>query len=72
MRPELVINPRQDTLLRERAEQAVGGGAQSTDAVEAILQPEHPRIVVHRRELSGERRPAWYVYREGDWTREDP
>jgi hypothetical protein len=71
MRPVLVINPRHDGALRERANQAVADGAQSPQALAAALRPDYPEIVVHRRELVGERTSVWYVYREGHWIRDE-
>lgn len=71
MRPVLVINPRHDDGLRERANQAVADGARSPQALAAALRQDYPQVVIHRRELAGERTSVWYVYREGRWIRDE-
>jgi hypothetical protein len=66
-RPTLVINPSDDVAFRDLAEGALQEG-QSTQELEEILRRGYPRAVVRARDLAGERRVVWYLYREGHWV----
>ncbi len=66
-RPALVTNPAADRGFTEAAETALEEG-QSAEEFQAILRRQYPNVVVRPRELSGERRTVWYVYRDGHWV----
>ncbi len=62
----LIINPLSDdefgAFVRERAR-----GASDPATLQAALRERYPRAVARLRELAGEDRTVWYVYREGRW-----
>ena len=68
-RPVLIASPRDDAAFREFAEKLVANGATAADALEVALRVRFPQAVVRARDLAGERALAWYVYRDGRWTR---
>ena len=68
MRPVLILNPRTDKEFTTRVRAAVDAGCPTPEALESGLRASFPRIAVHRRELSSEQFPVWYVYRDGRWT----
>ena len=71
--PILVVNPSQDREFHARAEAEVAAGAVSPGELQAALRVTYPNAVVRSRDLSGEKRVVWYVYREGRWVgRHDP
>jgi hypothetical protein len=67
MPPTLMVNPRSDVLLTERANAIVLDGALTPAALEAGLRDWYPRVKVRERSLSDETVTVWYVYREGSW-----
>ena len=68
MRPVLILNPRTDKDFVARVRAVVDAGCADPEALASGLRDSFPRIVVHRRELSSETFPVWYVYRDGRWT----
>lgn len=66
-RPALVTNPADDVAFRDAAEGALHEG-QSVSELQAILRSAYPWAVVRARDLAGERRAVWYVYRDGHWV----
>ncbi len=66
-RPALITNPAADRAFNAAAEAALEEG-QSAEDFQAMLRRRYPRTVVRPRELSGERRVVWYVYRDGHWV----
>ncbi len=66
--PLLMINPSTDRELGQLARGLVIDAQATPETLEAALRPLFPRLVVHRRELSGEDVQIWYVYREGHWV----
>jgi len=66
-RPVLVINPADDNSFRNDAEVSLEEG-RSAPELQAILRRKYPRAVVRARDLAGERRVVWYVYRDGHWV----
>ena len=67
MPPTLMVNPRSDALLTERATGLVMNGARTPSELEAALRDRYPRVKVRERSLSHETVTVWYVYREGSW-----
>jgi hypothetical protein len=65
--PTLMVNPRSDALLTERATEVVLNGARTPSDLEASLRDRYPRVKVRERSLSHEAVTVWYVYREGSW-----
>jgi hypothetical protein len=65
-RPTLVVNPPDDGRFASFAMDLLGHVATAED-FQARLRSEYPHATVHRRELAGEARVVWYVYREGRW-----
>jgi hypothetical protein len=65
--PLLVINPVTDGELARLARGLVVDRS-TPESLQAALRRRFPRLVVHRRELSGESVSVWYVYREGRWV----
>ena len=68
MRPVVILNPRTDKEFVARVRAAVDAGCPTPEALESGLRDSFPRIAVHRRDLSSEQFPVWYVYRDGRWT----
>ena len=66
-RPTLITNPANDVAFRDHAESALQEG-QSVAELQQILRGEYPRAIVRPRDLEGERKVVWYVYREGQWV----
>ena len=69
-RPTLITNPANDVAFRDHAESALREG-QSVAELQQILRGEYPRAIVRPRDLEGERKVVWYVYREGHWVTDD-
>ena len=70
MKPTLVVNPVADREFLAFAEHELEAGAGSVADFQSRLRVRYPLAAVHARELSGERLPIWYVYRDGRWTHE--
>ena len=66
-RPILVLNPRQDPLFVERAEQLLTP-SMAPEALQAALREHYPAAVVRERVLASEPSTVWYVYRDGRWV----
>jgi hypothetical protein len=66
-RPTLVTNPAADGMFRAAAETALKDGQSPAD-FQATLREQYPNALVRPRDLSGERRVVWYVYRDGHWV----
>ncbi len=66
-RPALIINPAGDHAFGAMAESVLEEG-QSAEEYQVILRRQYPKAVVRPRQLSGERRVVWYVYRDGHWV----
>jgi hypothetical protein len=69
-RPTLITNPSDDLAFRDLAEGVLREG-QSPEELQGILRRQYPRAVVRPRDLAGERRVVWYLYREGRWVARD-
>ena len=69
-RPTLITNPANDVGFRAHAESSLQEG-QSVAELQQILRGEYPRAIVRPRDLEGERKVVWYVYREGHWVTDD-
>ena len=65
--PTLIVNPADDADFRRDADAALRGGGSAGDLQER-LRRDHPRAVVREREIAGEVRVVWYVYRDGHWV----
>ncbi len=63
----LVLNPRDDAEFIEAAER-LASEAERADDLARALRPLYPTVVVRPRDLTGERQPIWYVYRDGSWV----
>lgn len=68
-RIELVCNPADDLAFAAIAEGLVNSGVASPDGLQRLLENRYPRVLVRARGLSNEEFDAWYVYRDGSWTR---
>jgi hypothetical protein len=68
MRPILVVNPRSDPSFAGLAESLASDGVAGPQDLEARLRGDYPSAVVRARDLSGEERTVWYVYRDGHWV----
>jgi hypothetical protein len=68
MTPILVINPRSDGRFVQEVQSLAEGGIDSPSEMQRFLRDRYPRAVVRERELDGEQRRTWYVYREGTWV----
>ena len=66
-RPTLITNPASDLVFRDHAASALREG-QSVAELQQILRGEYPRAIVRARDLEGERKAVWYVYRDGHWV----
>jgi hypothetical protein len=66
---QIVANPADDAAFRSSAERLVAAGVTTTDALARALRSTYPRVVVRARDLANEEFDAWYVYRDGTWTR---
>ncbi|HLY12899.1 MAG TPA: hypothetical protein VKR24_01000 [Candidatus Limnocylindrales bacterium] len=67
-RPKLLFNPHDDPALRRAAEGLLDEGIHSIPDFVRRLRSAYPKLMVSRRDLTGERDPVWYVYREGHWV----
>jgi hypothetical protein len=65
--PILVINPRSDASFVGFVENLTANPETSLDEFQRTLRERYPAALVRERDLSGERRSTWYVYREGAW-----
>jgi hypothetical protein len=68
MPPTLIINPAADALFADFAEVLLRDGADTIEKLQRRLRAIYPLAVVHARELSGEAKQVWYVYRDGHWV----
>lgn len=68
MRPTLVTNPVTDRGFSAFAEEQLDAGFSTVAEFQGRLRVRYPDAVVHARELAGEPRAIWYVYRDGRWT----
>jgi hypothetical protein len=66
--PQLRINPATDLEFEDLALGLAIDIRATPESLQAELRRTFPRVVVHRRELSGEAVQVWYVYREGHWV----
>jgi len=64
--PELVTIPSSDLAFRALVNRLAPEPAGGPGGLERRLRRLFPRVVVRRRDLTGEP-PAWYVYRDGRW-----
>ena len=62
----LVVNPDDDRDFAAAASEAAAG-TQDPTTMEIQLRVRYPAAVVRPRQLSGEARPVYYVYRDGRW-----
>lgn len=69
-RPSLMTNPADDARFRAAADAALQDG-QPVAEFQQLLRRDYPRAVVRARDLAGERRLLWYVYRDGRWVAAD-
>jgi hypothetical protein len=65
--PILVINPRSDSQFVDHVQRLAQAAVVPEDLQEK-LRADYERAVVRARDLEGEERPVWYVYREGRWV----
>ena len=65
--PILIINPRSDDVFVDRV-QRLADSAEVPEELQEKLRDDYPSAVVRARDLEGEPRPVWYVYREGRWV----
>jgi len=63
----LIINPRSDSEFVRLVEEMSASTAMPSE-LQGLVREQHPRAVVHSRELSGELQVVWYVYRDGKWV----
>jgi hypothetical protein len=68
-RIQLVCNPADDLAFAAIADGLVESGVASPAGLQRLLEDRYPRVLVRARGLSNEEFDAWYVYREGSWTR---
>ena len=66
-RPTVFCNPFDDAAFRREVERLVVDAA-SPEVLQERLREAHPSAVVRARDLSNERFPVWYVYRDGHWV----
>ncbi|HUP83299.1 MAG TPA: hypothetical protein VM284_03815 [Candidatus Limnocylindria bacterium] len=67
-KPTIVRNPADDMQFKAAVDAAMAGTVSSSEALQEILQPAYPNVLVRPRQLAGERGLVWYVYRDGRWT----
>lgn len=65
--PDLLVNPRHDQVFESVAEGLSSRPGASPASLQAALRTSYPNAIVHARDLSGEPRAVWYVYRDGHW-----
>jgi hypothetical protein len=63
----LVLNPVDDLEFAQAASEAAAT-TQDPTTIEIRLRVRYPAAVVRPRQLSGEARPMYYVYRDGRWV----
>lgn len=63
----LVLNPVDDVEFAQAASEAAAT-TQDPTTMEIRLRVRYPAAVVRPRQLSGEARPTYYVYRDGRWV----
>ena len=66
---QLVCNPADDAAFLASAEAFLATGVATPAALQRLLSERYPDVVVRARGLSSEDFDAWYVYRDGSWTR---
>ena len=66
---QLVCNPADDRTFLAAAEAFLATGAATPAALQRLLAERYPTVLVRARGLSSEDFDAWYVYRDGSWTR---
>ena len=69
--PALALYPRSDLEFVATVYRLVVDHADPVE-LQARLRERYPLAVVRPRELSSERIPVWYVYRDGRWNPESP
>jgi hypothetical protein len=67
-RPVVVANPRDDEDFVAHVDALVERAPDGAATLELLLRARYPDAVVRQREISGEPREMWYVYRDGRWT----
>jgi hypothetical protein len=67
-RPVIVANPSDDDAFTAHVAMLVDDGVETPEALQLQLRRRYPLAVVRPRDLSGEARRLWYVYREGRWV----
>ncbi len=67
-RPVLAINPAHDQAFVAAAEALLDDGVRSLIGFQDVLRRHFPDAFVRARDLSGERRAVWYVFRDGHWV----
>jgi hypothetical protein len=68
-RVQLVCNPADDLTFAALAEAFLSSGVASPAGLQRLLVERYPNVLVRARGLSSEEFDAWYVYRDGSWTR---
>ena len=69
--PTVVRNPATDREFEAAIDAILESGVRDPETAQEELRRDYPRAVVRPRELDAERKPVWYVYREGHWIRGD-
>jgi hypothetical protein len=67
-KPTLILNPPGDNIFVSLCETLMDRGIGSINELEHGLRSEYSDAAVHARQLSGEPRRVWYVYRDGRWV----
>ena len=67
-RPIAAVNPADDTAFRGVVQALIDAGVSDPTSLQEKLRELYPSAVVRPRDLSGERKDSWYVYRDGRWT----
>ena len=65
--PILIVNPRSDEGFVALVQELQNRVLTAAD-LERELRKAYPRASVRERDLAGESRATWYVYREGKWV----
>jgi hypothetical protein len=71
MAPILVANPRSDAVFAQVAKELSRQGVHGPADLQARLRGRYPDAIVRARDLSGDTRAIWYVYRDGRWVPPD-
>ena len=66
-RPVLIVNPPDDPIFAEAVDRALVM-ATTPAQLEAALRARFPAVTARARDLAGEPKDTWYVYRDGRWT----